>query len=452
MKLPPFNKSQKRALRFAFARDSSAWFMPPGVGKTRSWLHFVNETPGNALVIAPKTVCLDTWPRENAKWGHDFDMRFLHGSRKTLDRLPPVTLINYEGLPWLAGALAAHMDAGRPFPFTTLIGDELSKMKSVDTQRWRAIAPWLERFEVANGGTGTPVPNHLIDVYGEISFVDCGAALGVNPKAKTKAQGFTDGFDAFKRRWFHEDKYTMKITPTWDAEDEIIDAISDTAISFDMNDLDMPGLAHVPVMLELPAAVRELYTEMHEHNIVETLDVYAMNAAVKSGKKRQMASGAVFDMKRELIHLHDVKAQKLREIVDEMQGSPVLVFFEYHHDYAKICATLGEVPAIYGGTRARDVPRIVARWNRGEIPVLALHPRSAGWGLNMQDSGHALVWYTLPWSYELIRQGIGRLWRQGQKNRVFNYALIVAETEDERVFEKAKMSEKTHDSVMRKLL
>lgn len=444
-----FNKSQKRALSWMADRQGSAIFMPPGFGKTRAWLEHISRSAGHVLVVAPKVVCMDTWPRESVKWGYDFEMRFLHGTKKTLDRLPHVSLINYEGLPWLAGALEAH-DHKR-FPFELVVFDELSKMKDVTTQRWKAMAPWLERFPQSTGGTGTPVGNHLKDLYGEVSAVDLGASLGVsrNPDA---AKAYKEGYERFLRRWFEEDEYTHAITPTWDAEEEIMDAIADVAISFDINDLDMPPLKFVRHDLHLPADVRKQYEELQKSNLVQDLDVYAMNAAVKSGKKRQFASGAVYNMKRELVQLHNVKADHLRTLVGELQGSPLMIFFEYVHDYAKICEVLGPVPAIYGGTPAREVPRLVKQWNDGKLPALALHPRSAAYGLNMQDSGHHIVFWTLPWSLELVKQGIGRLWRQGQRNKVFVHSLVVVDTEDERVWDRVQEKDGTHQRIMDGLL
>lgn len=430
-------------------RDHSVLFIPPGGGKTRVWLEMINETPGNTLVVAPKVVCLDVWPRENIKWGYDLPISFLHGSKKSLRNVAKITCINYEGLPWLASALAAHDH--EPFPFTQVVWDELSKMKDVRTSRFKAIAPWLDKFQYSVGGTGTPVGNRLDDLYGEICAVDLGRSLGISPNPDA-GRAYKEGYERFLRRWFEEDEYTHAITPCWEAEEEIMDAIADVAISFDINELDMPPLKFVRHDLELPAAVRQQYEELHRSNLVEDLDVYAMNAAVKSGKKRQFASGAVYNMRKELVQLHNVKAEKLRTLAGELQGSPLMIFFEYVHDYAKICEVLGAVPAIYGGTPSREVPRLVKQWNDGKLPFLAMHPRSSAYGLNMQDAGHHMVFYSLPWSLELVKQGIGRMWRQGQRNKVFVHSLIVVETEDERVFDVVQEKSGVHDRIMKGLL
>jgi SNF2 family DNA or RNA helicase len=110
------------------------------------------------------------------------------------------------------------------------------------------------------------------------------------------------------------------------------------------------------------------------------------------------------------------------------------------------------VPALYGRTSAKAANKIINDWNAGRLPLVALHPRSAAYGVNMQDSGRVVVWYTLPWSYELINQGIARVWRQGQRNKVLSYSLIVNDTVDETVYERVTAREQTHKRVMEALL
>lgn len=603
MSLPDFNHMQEDAIEFALDRYGSLWLMPPGVGKTRGWLKLIEETKGRTLVIAPKLVCMNTWPRERIKWGYEdkFDMRFLHGKNKHLRDLPDISLINYEGLSWLAEGLRAE----RKFPFKQVIFDEISKMKNPESRRFKDFDKILSRFKYRNGGTGTPVGAHLIDLYGEMYMCDKGAALGTD-------------FKRFTRRYFDECEYTQKLEPYHDAKDEILRLIRPNAISFDINDLDMPDLSHHPVYLKLPDSVRQYYEDMHEYSVVEELDLSAVNAAVRSGKLRQMASGGVIDSEKERRYLHNTKAEHLKEIIDEYQGEPIMVFFEFISDYETMCATLGyEIPALYGKTKERDFNKIVEKWNRGTIPVLALHPRclhpqtlvltehrgwipiievqddervfdgvefvshdgcrlsgtrpvidkfgitmtpdhlilvngkwiqaqhvpdnedfrkraayhpnrqvnetgtcalyelwngnhdaalksvqkrgrgsdsvskikipqepqdaikvydlincgprnrfvvrnadgemfvvhnSAGYGLNLQDSGRVIVFYTLPWSFELVSQGIGRLWRQGQKNKVLCYYLLIEDTVDVDVFNRVQARESLHNDVMQALL
>jgi len=429
------NPMQERMIDFALDMPHCAWFACPGMGKTRAALDVIAQTSGRTLVIAPKLVCLSVWPTENRKWGYDHSMRFLHGRDRHLRGRERVSLVNYDALPWLV----EQMELERESPYDLVIYDELSKLKNPEAKRFAAWEHVLGRFEYRLGMTGTPVGAHLKDLFGEMYVVDHGRSLGSD-------------YRRFLRQYFHENEYTYQLEPYSDTEATLLDLIRPRAISFDIDDLDMPPLIHNPVSLELPGEVVRYYEELHEHSLVEDLDVYAMNAAVRSGKKRQMASGTVIDMQGERKLLHDAKAERLAEIVAELQGRPVMVFFEFLHDYEAICKVLGPTPALYGGTSTRDAVQHVEDWNAGRLPALALHPRSAAYGVNLQDSGSVIVWFTIPWSYEMVHQGTCRLWRQGQRNKVIVHYLIVAGTEDERVFDRVQERAGTHDRVMEGLL
>lgn len=431
----PLSKNQIKAINLALDQPESLWFMPPGMGKTRSWLDMINSEGDRTLVVAPRLVAQNTWPDENKKWGLRLPMRFMHGPQKHLRGKELISLINYEALPWLCQQLKG---VEKPV-FKQVIFDEISKMKNINSVRSTAWADLRGRIEYKNGGTGTPVGAHPIDLFGECFAVDGGKTLG-------------EDFDRFRRRYFSEDKHTGMLTPYHDAMSEILGLMRKTTISFDINDLNMPPIKHIPIYLDLPEKARAAYQEMHDESVVEELDLYAVNAAVKSGKLRQMASGGVIDINGSRRYLHTSKADRLLQILDDAQGRPVLVFFEFVSDYVSICQAFGkEVPVLYGKTKAKDAKRWIRDWNAGRLPLFALHPRSAGHGLNLQDSGNIVVFYTLPWSYELVNQGIARLWRQGQKNKVLVYYLIVEQTKDEDVLSRVEDREDMHNLVMKAL-
>jgi SNF2 family DNA or RNA helicase len=192
---------------------------------------------------------------------------------------------------------------------------------------------------------------------------------------------------------------------------------------------------------------------MHADSVVDDLDLYAPTAAVRSIKLRQMASGSVLSTTGEGNKLHAAKSEHLRSILDDNSGRPVMVFFEFLSDYQAICEVAGyEVPALYGRTTANAAAQAVRDWNAGRLPLFALHPRSAAYGLNLQDSGNVVVWYTVPWSYEMLNQGTARLWRQGQKHNVTSHYLLIEATIDEQVYARVGERADTHARVMRALL
>ena len=72
----------------------------------------------------------------------------------------------------------------------------------------------------------------------------------------------------------------------------------------------------------------------------------------------------------------------------------------------------------------------VDAWNKGEIPMLLVHPKSAGHGLNLQKGGHILVWFSFTWSLEEYQQLNKRLHRQGQTDVVQTIHIAVGDVEE----------------------
>jgi SNF2 family DNA or RNA helicase len=77
---------------------------------------------------------------------------------------------------------------------------------------------------------------------------------------------------------------------------------------------------------------------------------------------------------------------------------------------------------------------VIERWNAGKIPLLAVHPKSAGHGLNLQGSCNHMIFLSLPWSLELYEQVVGRIHRGGQTKEVWVYVLLTNKTIDERIW------------------
>ncbi|MBQ1805675.1 MAG: SWF/SNF helicase family protein, partial [Oscillospiraceae bacterium] len=127
-------------------------------------------------------------------------------------------------------------------------------------------------------------------------------------------------------------------------------------------------------------------------------------------------------------HVHDAKLEALSELIEQLHGEHALLFYGYRHELPGIEARLT-------GTRWRrlDTAADAEAWNRGEVDVLLAHPASCAYGLNLQDGGRHVIWYTLTWSLELYQQANARLYRQGQTKPVIIHRLLVQGGVDEDV-------------------
>ena len=421
MKYVPY-EYQAYAKGFVLGHPACGLILDMGLGKSVITLSALWDLildsfdVGKVLVIAPKRVAEDTWPKEMAKWDHlkGLSYSLVLGSekerREALQRRAFIYIINRENVSWL-------VDNYR-WDFDTLVIDELSSFKSAKAQRFKALKKVRPLIRRVIGLTGTPSPNSLMDLWPEIYLLDMGQRLG----------RFIGGY---RERFFVPDKRNREIVysykPREGAEDTIYGLISDICISMRAGDyLDMPELVSNRIEVRMDARERAIYDQFRRDMFVRLPDgeLDAVNAAALSGKLLQMANGAVYDVNRVVHHIHDRKLDALEDLIEAANGKPMLVGYWYQHDRERIKARFQ--------VREISTTKDIDDWNAGRIPVALIHPASAGHGLNLQAGGSTLVWFGLTWSLELYKQMIGRLHRQGQKSRtVVVQHIVTAGTHDE---------------------
>lgn len=375
---------------------------------------------GRVLVIAPKRVAEDTWPREIEKWDHlkGLSYSLVLGSekqrREALQRRAFLYIINRENVAWLVENTRWHFDA--------LVIDELSSFKSSKAQRFRALKKVRPLCRRVIGLTGTPAPNTLIDLWPQIYLLDMGQRLG---RFVTH----------YRNQYFLPDRRSQNMVYSYKlregAEREIYERISDICISMKAADhLHMPELVSSCVEVHMSDGERKQYDTLRRDMVLKVQDgeIDAVNAAALSGKLLQMASGAVYDSEGRVLRIHDRKLDALEDIIEAANGKPLLVAYWYRHDLERIRERFD--------VRVIDAEKDIADWNAGRIPVACIHPASAGHGLNLQAGGSTIVWYSLTWSLELYQQLNARLWRQGQTaSTVVVQHIVTAGTHDEDVMQ-----------------
>lgn len=423
MKYKPHNY-QQFATDFILNQSICCLMLDMGLGKTvitltALWqLALDSFDVSRVLVIAPKRVAEDTWPKELAKWEHltGLTSSLVLGSaaerKAALQRKAFLYIINRENVAWLV--------KNHYWDFDMVVIDELSSFKSNKAERFKAmkkVRPMVTRIV---GLTGTPAPNTLLDLWPQMYLMDMGQRLG----------RFIGGF---RDRFFLPDKRNREIIysykPREGAEDAIYALISDICISMKAADyLDMPERIDNRIEVSMSPKERKLYDDFQKDMVLsigdEELD--AANAASLSNKLLQMANGAVYGKDKKVIPIHDRKLDALEDLVEAANGKPLLVAYWYKHDLQRIKARFKNVRCI-------DTAKDIDDWNAGKIPLALIHPASAGHGLNLQDGGCTIVWFGLTWSLELYQQLNARLWRQGQKHTVVIHHIVTKGTHDEDV-------------------
>lgn len=317
--------------------------------------------------------------------------------------------INRENIPWLVKYYGAD------WPFDGVVLDELSSFKSPSSKRFKAMRKVRPLIKHIVGLTGTPSPNGLIDLWAQIYLLDQGKRLG-----RTLTE--------YRNRYFNPGRRNGYVVYDWvpkdGAEDEIYRRISDICISMKACDyLKLPERVDVVRAVKLNDEAQAAYTEMEKEAVLELGPneiVDAGTAAVVSGKLLQIANGAVYDEDGKTHIIHESKLDTLEDVIESVNGRPVLVFYAYQHDLERIMQRFPQARKLEGSAE-------IDAWNRGEIPILLAHPAGAGHGLNLQAGGNHIVWFGLTWSLELYQQANARIYRQGVKGERVTITHLVAE-------------------------
>lgn len=424
-----------------------ALWAKPGMGKTAlvyAVLDILKMAGSNffpALVLAPKKVCELTWPVEQHKWRQFKDLRIvsLLGDRAereiALQQPGDVYVMNYELLPWLVSRLRGV------WPFKILIADEATKLKNFRIKgggiRSASLAGLVDKFGRVIELSGTPSPNGLKDLWGQLYFLDKGQRLGATYKA-------------FMDRWFTEDKYTNEIVPKPNAAVDIHNAIADITLALrpeDWFDIDEPIFVEKRVQLA-PEAMK-LYEKMEDEFYLEMGDdceIDALNAMALSTKLLQIASGTVYDNEGATVPIHDAKIEMLRSIMEESGGEPVLTVYQFR-------SQITALQAAFPGTRVFRTKKDQDDWNAGKIQHMLIHPDSAGHGVDLQDGGRTMVFFTGTWNLEhrlqvIERIGPMRQLQSGHPRAVMVYDIIANDTIDIEVLSRMQGKLTTQEALM----
>src|SRR5262245_1266441 len=425
---------QQRAATFLYERDSAFLVAPLGAGKGAAALTALAELirdghRRHALVIAPKLVATTVWPLEVTLWDHLRHLRVavLNGTPEHRRELlataheREVTVIGIDLVQWLVGELTAFAN-DHPL-FDLLIIDETSRLKDPTGKRARALLKIAGRFRTRWGLTGTPRPNSSMDLFMPTAIITDGALWG-------------RGFVPWQKQHFRpRDPFGREWVALPGAEAKIASSFGTVAMTVADEDMpDLPSLNVVETHLQLPDAVMASY-RARARELLTTAEGRTIEAAsplIATGKLAQMANGFLYGAGNDdAVFVHDLKIEWLRELVESLDGEPLLIAYEFIEDLRTIRRALGEVPVLGGPTSAAQSSQHIAAWNKGTLPLLAFHPAAAGHGLNLQYGGSRMAWLSPSWSAELTQQAIARIYRPGQTRHVTIHVCIATRTVDE---------------------
>lgn len=434
---------QKRAVSFIREHEAAGLFLEMGLGKTVITLTAIDELMNDSfevsrvLVIAPLRVAEDTWSRESNKWDHLKHLKISKILGAAADRIralkaqADIYVINRENVVWLVEYLEENR---MKWPFDMVVIDELSSFKNNQAKRFKALRRMRPAIDRIVGLTGTPAANSLMDLWAEMYLLDRGERLGRT-------------LTAYRGNWFRPGYGNGYVTYKWEprrgALEAITKRIADITVSMKAEDyLTLPDKVESTIEVSLDEKGLKAYKEMEKESLIELEgeEIAALDAAAVMSKLLQMANGFIYDEAHNPRHIHEAKLDALGEILEAAE-SPVLVYYNFQADKDAILSRFHDAKLLENDSTIEE-------WNRGKIKILLAHPASAGYGLNLQDGGHIMAWYGLPWSLEQYLQAVARLQRQGQKYPVMVYHLIAKGTVDEQVVASLSKKDMTQSALI----
>ena len=440
--MPALRPYQNQAVDFIYERDRSMVLAPVGAGKTAITLTAMEELLKNNvvnhwLVLAPKRVCTDVWPQEVKKWTKYLSVAVGVGTpaeRYAAFDFPAktganVVVTNYDNIQWLADLCAKNNCGLEGMGFDGIVFDELTRLKNPSGKRFKALEKITRKIKVRIGLTGSFTSNGLEDVFGQCLVID--------PSLLGRAKG------AFMQQYFNLiNREFNQWEPRPNALHHVMARIKPATFVLEPGDYkDTLPPCHV-VEMRSDLEDRSPYEKMKKEMLIELegQEITALSAAALTTKLQQLAGGWAYAT----INWPDTGrgrlAQKiaswyswhrfemLDEILDGNQQDNTIVVYNFVEELAQLKSRYPHVWTLDDGAD------VIERWNRGEIRLLAVHPKSAGHGLNLQHGGCKMVFLSLPWSLELYEQTIGRIHRSGQTRDVWVYVLLTNNTIDERIW------------------
>lgn len=404
-----------------------------GLGKTLITLDYLCELnpKGHVLIIAPLAIANITWETEIQKWKYPFRRKSLTLNEKGRplsreDRFkiyeemktakPTLYYINQEKI--------IELIENTSFPFSVVIIDESQAFKSPRAKRTKALMKVMNKVDRVVLLSGTPTTNSLLDIWSQIYLLDGGERLG-----RSNNKFINEYF--FPKLYVNNRPVTYE--PQFGAKKRIYDKISDITLSLSSNLIKLPEITYNNIEITLTDSERKLYKKFKKDYVldIDGNTVTASNAAVLSSKLRQLASGAIYindEKDYKIIHKH--KLDVLERIINNTP-TPVLIAYHFKSDLELIKNRLSDMKIDFAVFNNKK--ETFDKWNNGELKALLIQPQSHKYGLNLQDGGSTLVWYTLPWSIENYLQTNARIYRQGQKNPTVIHKIIVKNTIDDHV-------------------
>ncbi len=415
---------QDDGIAFLHETPRCAFWVDMGLGKTVMVWTYIKELlkqkkVRRVLVLAPLKVATQTWPNETREWRHLLKMDFtlIRSDDRTvriqlLQSKSPVHIINREMFPWLV----EQWRQAKKWPYDMVVIDDTS-FKDHTTNRFKSMKLVRRFFKRIVWMTASPASESFMGLFAQFYILDGGERFG-------------NSITAFRRDYFDHNVYKKTYTLKEGKREEIMQKIAPiTLVMREEDHLDIAKPHMLKRKLNMTSNEMKAYKKFERTLIMQMPngeEIEALTASALSQKLLQAASGAIYNEAKIAVPFHEHKIEDLATLVEELDGSPIMVTYWFKSSRDRL------IKAFPKGVLMDRTGKAVGPWNEGKIPLLFVHPMSAGHGLNMQyGPGHDIYLFDMFWSGELYQQVIKRVARQGQKKVVRVHHPLMVGTHDD---------------------
>lgn len=424
-------------------------FLPPGYGKSgiiiRYFLDFLkNDEDSKCLLVSPINTIESSWKEEVKKFDTNNEIRYANIKSIDIDKhdnnfvaINPEYIQHADKKGWLNKLLKQK--------FNILFIDELTFFKNSNSTRFRTLRKYAKYFKYRVGATGTPTSNGLIDLWSQFYIIDDGQTLG---RLKTE----------YKTQYFYEHPAGFGWLPFKHSEEAIFKRIKESGLVFAPStdvvskELKEPKLITAVNMIPFDDEFKSISVKLMKDLVAG--EIVVANRGVLMNKLRQICNGFYYNEDEETTYinkceLHELPKNKALTSLLQKTKIKTLLPVYWKEDFIQIKQTLDRtnLRCIYLNTNKekKQLEKIVNMWNNDELDVLVFNPRTLGFGTNMQKTVGQIIWYSLPYSFELFKQTNCRLARNGYpEDTVMCHILCTEDSIEEEIYKKIICKQKTH--------
>ncbi|MES9608306.1 SNF2-related protein [Actinomadura sp. NPDC000929] len=419
-----------------------------GLGKTISVLSLLvherkdGATTAPTLAILPMSL-VGNWQREAARFTPKLRVHVHHGTGRHRGEELAEAVAGADLVLTTYGTAARDAEMLAPIAWERVICDEAQALKNSGTRQARAVRSIPARSRIAL--TGTPVENHLTELWSIMEFANPGL---LGPRS------------AFRRR------FAIPIEREGDEQAAL--ALRRATQPFILRRLktdksiisDLPEKQEIKVYCNLTTEQASLYQATVD-------DMLQQIAEAEEAKRRGLVLATMAKLKQVCNHPAQLlkdgsrlpgrsgKLERLEEICAEVleQGEKALVFTQYAEFGSMLQPYLAarlERPVLWlhGGTSKQGRDDLVQRFQEdGEPAIFLLSLKAAGTGLTLTAANH-VVHVDRWWNPAVEDQATDRAFRIGQTRDVQVRKFICVGTMEERVDEMIERKKALADSIV----